>query len=139
MGELQGNAAYNRAVSERFRRPAVTAGKAISGQAGSMSAGAVVCFSADLEAGRLSNMGFRAWACPHIIAACSLIADHLEGAAVQQMAGLATDGLLRELEIPVEKAGKILILKDALRACYEDFEAHWGAGKSSTELDTESK
>ena len=119
---------YNAAVAEHFRRPPAAAGVAISGSAGSSSQGAVVRFGADLEGECLCNVGFRAWACPHIIAACSLITERLEGSEADQLAGLNLAEMLQELEIPVEKTGKILILKDALRACHDGFKSRQVAG-----------
>jgi len=123
-----GGRLYNAAVEERFRRPATALGIAIGGAAGSGGQGAVVRFSADLDAGRLCNVGFRACACPHIIAACSLVAEQLDGMAVGKLADLELAEMLQELEIPIEKTGKILILKDALRACHEDFKFRQGKG-----------
>lgn len=116
-----GGRLYNAAVEERFKRPATALGSTISGVAGSGPQGALIRFSADVDAGRLCNVGFRACACPHIIAACSLVAERLDGMAVGELANLEIVEMLQELEIPIEKTGKILILKDALRACHEDF------------------
>ncbi len=124
-------AAYNALVAERFDRAPTALGSAVSGRAGSPEQGAAVYFAADVEAGRLHNVGFRAFACPHIIAACSLAAARLEGARPGQLVDPNLLEGLKELEIPVEKTGKILILKDALSACYANFQARQAAGASS--------
>ena len=121
---------YNEAVTERFGRAATVLGAGVEGSAGSPEEGAVVHFAADVDGGRLHNVGFRACACPHIIAACSVVAERLEGARPEQLVDPALLEGLKELEIPVEKTGKILILQDALCACYADFEGRRAAGAS---------
>jgi NifU-like protein involved in Fe-S cluster formation len=110
--------AYPQSVLEYFRRPVLTGGVMLRGEAGSVEQGTWVCVSADVVAGRLENMGFRAFACPHIIAACNRAAEMLEGAPVQALQDLQLNKLQQEFEIPVEKAGKLLILKDAFANCY---------------------
>ncbi len=120
---------YNAAVTERFSRPALPLPSAvagsllISGTAGSERDGATVRFFALLQQDSLSEVGFRACACPHIIAACSLVAERLQGRPPADLCQAELTGGLQELEIPVEKMGKILILQDALRACWEDLQA----------------
>ncbi len=124
--------AYSAAVAERFRRaPIAQPDGCCSGEAGSERAGARVRFFACAESGRLAQVGFRASACPHIIAACSLVAERLEGRPVSDMLDPAATAGLDELEIPVEKTGKILILQDALQACWGDFQSRQGAGASA--------
>jgi NifU-like protein involved in Fe-S cluster formation len=125
-----GDDAYNERVAERFGRAATALGAGIEGTAGALEQGAVVSFAAAVVNGRLHNVGFRACACPHIIAACSLVAERLEGAQPEQLVDPALLDGLKELEIPVEKTGKILILQDALGACYADFEDQRAAGAS---------
>jgi len=89
-------------------------GTAIRGEAGSVAKGTWVCVTADLADGQLQNVGFRVYACPHIIAACNRAAELLEGAPVVALQELNLEKLQQKFEIPVEKAGKLLILKDAL-------------------------
>jgi NifU-like protein involved in Fe-S cluster formation len=110
--------AYSPLVARYFRRPIQESGVAIHGEAGSIAQGTWVCVTADLADGQLQNVGFRIYACPHIIAACNRAAELLEGAPVLTLQDLDIEKLQQEFEIPVEKAGKLLILKDALfNAC----------------------
>jgi NifU-like protein involved in Fe-S cluster formation len=90
----------------------------LRGEAGSVEQGTWIYVAADVVASRLQNVGFRAFACPHIIAACNRAAEVLEGAPVEDLQDLQLDKLQQEFEIPVEKAGKLLILKDAFANCY---------------------
>lgn len=109
---------YNEAVAGWFaREPRPLEG--VLGTAGSPEQGARVVAAARVKGGRLVSLGFRAFACPHIIAACSLLSERLVGEPAEALAAPMLADWLQELEIPVEKAGKILILQDALRGCYE--------------------
>jgi NifU-like protein involved in Fe-S cluster formation len=98
-------------------------GADIRGAAGSTQCGTSIVFGADVRAQRVHKLGFRAFACPHIIAACHRVAEQLEGGPVQALSELRIDELQAEFDIPVEKAGKLLILQDAARACYRDYQA----------------
>jgi len=114
---------YTDKVGEYFRRPARPMGSDIRGAAGSEQRGTLIVFAADLRDQRLYKLGFRAFACPHIIAACNRVAEQLDGGPVQALNELRLDQLQAEFDIPVEKAGKLLILQDAARACYRDYQA----------------
>ena len=114
---------YSAQLGRYFNRPVLKMGRDIRGEAGSMRQGARICFAADVRDNRLHNVGFRAFACPHIIAGCQRIAEQLEGAPADMLRAVPLDDLTTEFDIPIEKAGKLLILKDALDACYADFQA----------------
>jgi len=114
---------YTDKVGEYFRRPARPMGADIRGMAGSEQWGTWIVFAADLRDQRLHKLGFRAFACPHIIAVCNRVAEQLEGGPAQALNELPIDELQTEFDIPVEKAGKLLILQDALQGCYSDFQA----------------
>jgi NifU-like protein involved in Fe-S cluster formation len=118
---------YAAKVGEYFRRSARPMGTEIRGAAGSMQCGTSIVFGADVRAQRVHKLGFRTFACPHIIAACNRVAEQLEGGPVQALRELRIDGLQAEFDIPVEKAGKLLILQDAVRACYTDYQARQAA------------
>ena len=59
---------------------------------------------------------FRAWGCPHVLAACEFAAGQLEGRALAAAAGLDAAWLADELEVPPEKLGRLLVIEDALRS-----------------------
>ena len=70
---------------------------------------------AKIEAGRIRALRFRAWGCPHLIAACeSFCAEH-ERRAVRALADFESSDIMRKLSVPVEKTGRILVLEDAVR------------------------
>ena len=62
--------------------------------------------------------GFQAFGCPHTVAAASVVADWLEGRSVAAARKLDVRALCAELEVPVEKVGKLLRIEDAVAACW---------------------
>jgi NifU-like protein involved in Fe-S cluster formation len=62
--------------------------------------------------------GFQAFGCPHTVAAASVVADWLEGRSVEGARGLDVKALCAELDVPIEKLGKLLRIEDAVAACW---------------------
>jgi hypothetical protein len=109
--------AYTPAVAALFARPALPLDGAIKVRQGNPARGVAVLWAADVVAGTWQNVGFRAWGCPHIIALCHGLAERLDGVAVEAAPALLQgwlDEFGKELDIPAEKAVKILIIKDTL-------------------------
>ncbi len=75
-----------------------------------------VRLSARVVAGELQELRFRAWGCPHFIAAAEALCAAYEGGPAAGLESADTAGILRSLSIPVEKSGRILVLEDAARA-----------------------
>jgi hypothetical protein len=114
---------YSRAVDEYFWRPAPAVhGSDIAGAAGSIESGTQVVVAAEVAGGRLKNVGFRLFACPHIMSCCNWLAEQLEGEAPEALQQVLVQDLRQKFDIPAEKAGKLLILKDALDACYNSYQ-----------------
>ena len=66
--------------------------------------------------GRIEALRFRAYACPHVIAACEAFCRGWEGRPVADLGGFAATDIIGDLSVPVEKTGRILVLEDAVRA-----------------------
>ena len=64
----------------------------------------------------IGSLRFRAWGCPHLIAACEAFCRDYEGRAVSDLEGFTATEIMRILSIPVEKTGRILVLEDAVRS-----------------------
>lgn len=114
-------ASYNRVVRDHFESPRntpchVSGPGIVFGIAGSESAGVHYRLSARVIAGRLAELRFEAYGCPHAIAAASLLTEQLAGGTVEEASGWSWRGLSRTLELPAEKRGRLLILEDALRS-----------------------
>ncbi len=107
---------YSRAVRELFAAPA-HAGQLDGGQAVSLDTPDVrLRLAAEAEGGTVSAMRFRAWGCPHVIAAAEAACASLEGKPVAGLLEFSASGLMDNLPVPVEKTGRILVLEDAVRS-----------------------
>lgn len=113
---------YNDRVRRLFAKPD-HAGDA-SGVRVALSRGAdKVVLSASLDGTRVSELRFRVYGCPHLIAAAESFCDGFEGREALDMQEFQASNLLEKLEIPVEKTGRILLLEDAIRALLAAIEA----------------
>ncbi len=65
---------------------------------------------------RVSELGFRAWGCPHLIAAAAAFCTGYKGQKVAHLQEFSASGLMQTLAVPVEKTGRILVLEDAVRS-----------------------
>lgn len=74
-----------------------------------------VRLAAAAERGIVQKLAFRAFGCPHLIAAAETACEECEGRPVAALASFAVPPLLARLAVPVEKTGRILLLEDALR------------------------
>ena len=81
-----------------------------------MERGAWVRFEARGQGGLITAVRFRAWGCPHVLAACEFVAGTLEGQALADLGDLDARWLAEALEVPPEKLGRLLVIEDALRA-----------------------
>jgi NifU-like protein involved in Fe-S cluster formation len=75
-----------------------------------------ICLCADADGGVLRTLRFRAWGCPHLIAACEAFCTDHEGCEIDALLEFTAGDLMQRLSVPVEKTGRILVLEDAVRA-----------------------
>jgi NifU-like protein involved in Fe-S cluster formation len=75
-----------------------------------------VRFSASVEDGIVTAMRFRAWGCPHLIAAAEAACAMFEGHPAAGLPEWTAADLMEDLPVPVEKTGRILVLEDAVRS-----------------------
>jgi len=75
-----------------------------------------VRLSAEVEGGMITRLAFRAWACPHLIAAAEAVCRQFEGRSATELEQFASGQIMRELAVPVEKTGRILALEDTVRS-----------------------
>lgn len=68
--------------------------------------------SARVADGRLDALCFRAWGCPHVVAACEALCATLEGGPVSGLGDFRAAELVSALPVPTEKTGRILVLED---------------------------
>jgi NifU-like protein involved in Fe-S cluster formation len=65
--------------------------------------------------GQIESLRFLAYGCPHVIAACEQFCRTFEGGPITAIDGFRAADIMRELSVPVEKTGRILVLEDAVR------------------------
>lgn len=112
---------YSPLVQQLFDRPEragrLTGPGVRTGTAGSMERGVWVEFSIRVDGERVADARFRAYGCPHTIAAASWVAQDVVGRPLEEAAALDPLALGERLEAPAEKLGNLLVVEDALRAC----------------------
>jgi nitrogen fixation NifU-like protein len=119
---------YSSKVAEYFAHPAnagIPAGDpaALSrGEAGERAHGVQVVFHMRAEGERVEEIRFQAFGCPHTIAACSMVTERLSGGPVEALNEFDPQVLVSALEVPIEKVGRMLVVQDALRNCFIDWE-----------------
>ncbi len=72
--------------------------------------------SAKADGDRVGELRFRAWGCPHLIAAAEAFCTGYRGQKVSHLQKFSVSGLMQTLAVPVEKTGRILVLEDAVRS-----------------------
>jgi NifU-like protein involved in Fe-S cluster formation len=89
----------------------------VTGSAGSIDAGTWVRFALRLRGGRVTEARFKAYGCPHTRAAVAWLAEHAPDKTLAELAAQGLEEVVRRLDIPAEKLGRLLIVQDALRDC----------------------
>jgi NifU-like protein involved in Fe-S cluster formation len=112
---------YSSEVRRRFER-ADAAGPAgsegwVSAAAEDRSLNVWIRFDVRVSGGRIREMRFGAFGCPHLIAAADRVVERLTGEPAAGLREPDIAGIARELEVPREKFGKLLRLEDALVGC----------------------
>jgi cysteine desulfurase len=97
----------------------------LHGEAGGPTQEVWVRFHVKLDGDTVKDARFEARGCPHTLAAAAWIASRLPGRRRADGAPGGPHEWARELGVPVEKLGRLLVLEDALAAC----------GLSQTEAD----
>ena len=87
------------------------------GSAGSIEAGTWVRIGLRLDGGRVTEARFKAYGCPHTLAAVAWLAEDARGKTLTELAAQGLEEVVGHLDIPVEKLGRLLIVQDALRDC----------------------
>jgi cysteine desulfurase len=108
-----------RELSPATEEKAPTPGDWVTGAAGSIAAGTWVRFALRIGTGRVAEARFKAYGCPHTLAAVAWLAEQARGRTLAELAAQGLDEVMRRLDIPAEKLGRLLIVQDALRECRE--------------------
>jgi NifU-like protein involved in Fe-S cluster formation len=90
----------------------------VAGEAEDRTLHVWVRFQLQIVDGVVAAASFRVFGCPHTVAAASVVADWLEGRSVEAARALDAKTVCAELEVPIEKLGKLLRIEDAVAACW---------------------
>ena len=75
-----------------------------------------VRLSAEVKGGVITRLLFRAWGCPHLVAAAEAVCRQFEGQSAAALEQFETGQIMLDLAVPVEKTGRILALEDTVRS-----------------------
>lgn len=98
------------------------------GQAGDREQGAEVVLQVRVAGGRVTEARFRAFGCPHLLAAASWLTQRLEGASRDDLLHWDWREAAAALAVPPAKFGRLLTLQDAARAAA----ANWPGSNTGT-------
>jgi NifU-like protein involved in Fe-S cluster formation len=127
---------YGPGVKERFDAP-MHAGEwppgtpdTLTGEAADRTLQVWVRFQLLTSGGIVSGARFRAFGCPHTLAAAEWVAERVAGASIESARAFDVQALRAALDVPVEKLGKLLKVEDALLACWRELDAgaEWRGG-----------
>lgn len=96
--------------------------------AGDREQGAEIVLEVQVAKERAQQLRFRAFGCPHFLAAASWLTERLQDAARAEFADWDWREAARALEVPAAKYGRLLVLQDAVRAAA----GNWPVDSQST-------
>lgn len=91
-------------------------GRVATGEAGEIAHGAAVRLAARVEDGRVLEMRFRAFGCPHLVAALDITCARSEGRDVADLKDFSAADTLEMLDVPIGKMGRLLLVEDAIQS-----------------------
>lgn len=80
---------------------------------------AVLRLMAGIDDGTLAELRFQALGCPHLIASAEDFCRRYEGMPMASLRDFRPDVTMRELQVPVTKTGRILLLEDAISLLWQ--------------------
>jgi nitrogen fixation protein NifU and related proteins len=86
-----------------------------SAVAGSREQGASIRLQTELQGNHVQAVRYQAYGCPHFLAACENLAQWVEGRAVDALSQWQWREVEAELQVPVAKRARLLLLDDVLR------------------------
>ena len=107
---------YSPEVRRLFAAPAHVGGLDGARRARVDAQGVSVELFAAVSDGQIGAMRFRAWGCPHLLAATEAACAELEGRPAVELKDWSANGVMQNLAVPPEKTGRILVLEDTVRA-----------------------
>ena len=72
--------------------------------------------AATIDGDIIGSLRFRAWGCPHLLAAAEAFCRAYEGRPVSALQAFGAAEIMQTLPVPKEKLGRILVLEDTVRS-----------------------
>jgi NifU-like protein involved in Fe-S cluster formation len=107
---------YSEQVRQLFAEPAHAGALDNGHQVDVDDQGLRIRLFGEVKNDRIEALRFKAWACPHVIAAVEAFCADFEGRPVEALLEFSASDLMQSLAVPVEKTGRILVLEDAVRS-----------------------
>ena len=79
----------------------------------------------------IARLRFRAWGCPHLLAAAEGFCREFEGRPVAALQTFSAAEIMRTLSVPREKLGRILVVEDAVRSLGQSVREGSQAGRGT--------
>jgi len=93
-----------------------SAGRVLRGEAGAASEGTWVRVHLLVAGGRVIDARFQGLGCPHTLATAAWLAGRLPGRELARAVPESPESWARDLAVPTEKLGRLLLIEDALHA-----------------------
>lgn len=93
--------------------------------------GVRLALAAAMDGDIIVSLRFRAWGCPHLLAAAEAFCRAYEGRPASALAAFGAAEIMRTLPVPREKLGRILVLEDAVRSLGQSARVSPDAGKDT--------
>jgi NifU-like protein involved in Fe-S cluster formation len=93
--------------------------------------GVRIALAADTDGDIIVSLRFRAWGCPHLIAAAEAFCRGFEGRPVTALQAFSAAEIMQTLPVPREKMGRILVLEDAVRSLGQSARVSPNSGKDT--------
>ena len=91
--------------------------------------GVRLALAAAMDGDIIVGLRFRAWGCPHLLAAAEAFCRAYEGRPASALADFGAVEIMQSLPVPREKLGRILVLEDAVRSLGQSARMSPDAGK----------
>ena len=93
--------------------------------------GVRIALAAQCEGDTIVSLRFRAWGCPHLLAAAEAFCREFEGRPVRALQTFSAAEIMQSLSVPREKLGRILVLEDAVRSLEQRVRASSETGEDT--------
>lgn len=91
--------------------------------------GVRIALAAEVDGDIIVRLRFRAWGCPHLLAAAEAFCREYESRPVSALQAFNAADIVRTLPVPREKLGRILVLEDAVRSLGQSARVSPGRGR----------